>query len=65
MIHRRVKGGTEINCYVKEKQSEFSETRGFGEETQNSLHEGEPRNALCNIDYTSEDGCPQTKLTPE
>ena len=26
---------------------------------------GEPRNALCNIDYTIGHGCPQTKLTPE
>ena len=27
VIHREVKGGTEINCYLKENQSEFSETR--------------------------------------
>ena len=29
----------------------------------NSIQEGEPRNALDDIDYTSEDGCLQTKLT--
>uniref|UniRef100_A0A7S1F0U3 ADF-H domain-containing protein n=1 Tax=Noctiluca scintillans TaxID=2966 RepID=A0A7S1F0U3_NOCSC len=28
-----------------------------------SLPTGEPRYALCDIDYTSEDGRPQTKLT--
>ena len=27
VIHREVKGGTKINCYLKENQSEFSETR--------------------------------------
>ena len=27
--------------------------------------EGEPRQTLCNIDYTSEDGYLQTKLTPK
>ena len=27
VIHREVKGRTKINCYLKEKQSEFSETR--------------------------------------
>ena len=27
VMHREVKGGTEINCYLKENQSEFSETR--------------------------------------
>ena len=26
VIHREVKGGTEINCYLKENQSEFSGT---------------------------------------
>ena len=26
VIQREVKGGTEINCYLKENQSEFSET---------------------------------------
>ena len=44
VIHREVKGGTKINCYLKEYQSQFSETRrlkDFGEEdTQNSIHEG-------------------------
>ena len=27
VIHRKVKGGTKINCYLKEDQSQFSETR--------------------------------------
>ena len=26
VIHKEVKGGTKINCYMKENQSEFSET---------------------------------------
>ena len=26
VIHKEVKGGTKINCYLKEYQSEFSET---------------------------------------
>ena len=33
---REVKGGTKINCYLKDNQSEFSETsrlKEFGEET--------------------------------
>ena len=30
---------------------------------QNSIQEREPRYTLCDIDYTSEDGCLQTKLT--
>ena len=43
VIHREVRGGTKINCYLKENQSEFSgepvrilgntSTEGFGEET--------------------------------
>ena len=36
VIHREVKGGTKINCDLKENQSEFSEktsTEGFDEET--------------------------------
>ena len=76
VIHREVKGGTEINGYLKENQSEFpgepvrilgnTSTEGFGEEnTQNSMQEGESRCTLCNIDYTSEDSYLQTKLTPE
>ena len=27
VIHREIKGGTKTNCYLKENQSEFSETR--------------------------------------
>ena len=27
VIHREIKEGTKTNCYLKEKQSEFSETR--------------------------------------
>ena len=43
VIHREVKGGTEINCYLKENQSEFTggpvrilgntSTEGLGKET--------------------------------
>ena len=41
-------------------------TGEFGEEnTQNSIPEREPRNALGDIDYTSEDCCSQTRLTSE
>ena len=37
---------------------------GNGEETLRiRLHEGEPRNTLCNMDYTSKDGSSQTNLT--
>ena len=36
VIHRKVKGGTKINCYLKENQSRIlvkTSTEGFGEET--------------------------------
>ena len=36
VIHREARGRTETNCYLKENQSEFSETRrpkDLGEET--------------------------------
>ena len=62
------KGRTKINCKRKENQSEFSETlptEGFGEENQHSIPEREPHNTQCDIAYTSEDGCLQTKLTSE
>ena len=68
VIHRRVKGGTEINCYLKENQSEFSETRrlkNLAKEHSECTQEGEPRYTLCNIEHTSEDVYLQTKLTPE
>ena len=68
VIHREVKGGTKTNCYLKENQSEFTETRRLRDlVTKHSqrTREGDPRYTLCNIDYTSKDGCTQTKLTPE
>ena len=69
VIHREVKGGTKINCDPKDNQSEFSETPRLKDlvkkHSERIQEEGEPRYTLCNIDYTSEDGCPQTKLTPE
>ena len=41
-------------------------TEGFGEgKHSESIPEREHRSALCDIDYTSRDGCLHTKLTPE
>ena len=68
VMHREVKGGTKINCDLKEKQSEFLETRGLKDLTKKHLArtpKSEPRCTLCDIDYTSEDGKTQTNLTPE
>ena len=59
VIHREVKGGTKNNCDLKE----HVDGRKWRRNTQNSLHEGEPRNTLCNMDYASKDGSSQTKLT--
>ena len=63
VIHREVKGGTEINCYLQENQSEFSGTRRLKDLVKKHTEytqEGEPRFSLCNIDNTSEDGYLQT-----
>ena len=68
VIDSEVKGGTKTNCYLKENQSEFSETRRLMDlvkKHSQRTQEGEPRKTLCNIDYTSKDGCTQTKLTPD
>ena len=67
VIHR-VKGGTKINCDVKENQSEFSGTCRLKDLTKKHSErtpKSEPRYTLCDIDYTSEDGKTQTNLTPE
>ena len=65
VIHRKVKEGTKNNCDLKENQSEFSETCRWKwrRNIQNSLHKGESRNTLCNMDHTSKDGRSQTRLT--
>ena len=68
VIHREIKGGTKINCVLKENQSEFSETRRLKDLTKKHSErtpKSEPRYTLCDIDYTSEDGKTQTKLTPK
>ena len=68
VIHREIKGGTKINCDLKENQSEFSETRRLKDLTKKHSErtpKSEPRYTLCDIDYTSENGQTQTKLTPE
>ena len=64
VIHRKVKGGTKINCYSKENQSEISETRrpkDLVKKHSSRTQEGDPHRTLCNIDHTSKDGCTQTK----
>ena len=58
VIHREVKGGTKTKCYLKENQSEFSETRRGKD-----LVKKHSEFLQCNVDCTSEDGCSQTKLT--
>ena len=69
VIHREVEGGTKINCYLKGEPVRIlgnTWTEGFGEETLRiRCTNGEPRCTSCNIDYTTDDGCPQAKLTPE
>ena len=45
VILREVKGGTKINCYVKENQSD----------SQNSISKRKPRYTLCDIEHTSKD----------
>ena len=66
VIHREVKGRTKINCYMKENQPEFSGTRRLKDLVKKHSELGtRKRAALCDMDYTSEDGYTQTKLTPE
>ena len=68
VIPREVKGGTEINCDLRENQSEFSETRrlkDFSKKHSERTPKSEPRYTLCDSDHTSEDGKTQTNLTPE
>ena len=63
---REVNGGTKTNCDLKEIQSEFSGTRrlkDLAKKHSECTQERESRYTLYNIDYTSEDGCSQTKLT--
>ena len=69
-VHRgdsqRSQRRNEDQLFLKEKKSEFSETRRLKDLVQKHserIQEGEPRYTLYNIDYTSEDGCSQTKLT--
>ena len=54
---------------MKENQSEFSGTRRLEDlvkkHSEFGTQGGEPLYTLCDIDYTSKDGCTQTKLTPE
>ena len=65
VIHREVKGGTKINCDLKENQSELSETRRLKDLTKKHS-ERTPKSEPCyTLDYTSEDGKTQTNLTPE
>ena len=61
VIHREVKGRTKINCYMKENQSEFSETCRL----KDLVKEHSELGTLCEMDYTSKDGKTQTNLTPE
>ena len=52
VIHREVKGGTKINCDLKENQSEFSETRRLKDlrkKHSERTPESEPRYTLCDI----------------
>ena len=68
VIHSEVKGVTESNCYLKENQSEFSETRrlkDLAKKHSECTQERELCYTLCDIEDTSKDGCPQTKLAPE
>ena len=66
VTHGKVKGGTKITCFLKENQLEFSETRrqkDLAKKYSEFATRRGARNALCIIDYTSEDGCPHKMLT--
>ena len=68
VTHRVVRGRTEINCDLKENQSQFSEKsrlKELAKKHSERTPEREPHYTLCDIGYTSKDGCTQTKLTPE
>ena len=50
VIHREVKGGTKISCYLKENQSDFQETRrlkDLAKKTLKSRYQNESRVLRC------------------
>ena len=59
VIHRKVKGGTKITCYLKWNQVRIlgnTSNEGFGEENaEKTIPEREPRTTLCDIEYTSKE----------
>ena len=65
VIHREVKGRTKINCYLKENQSEFSETGRLKDLVKkHSKIDTRREAALCVVQHRlhqQNDGCTQTK----